>query len=71
MMHDALTPLEPKIYEEGTYLGGVFDNPRDNCFYVSLYGGYLVTINTMNQQKMSVLKLERSININKMIWLEN
>ncbi len=48
MMHDSLTPLEPKMYEEDTYLGGVFDNQRDNCFYVSLMGGYLVTINTFS-----------------------
>ena len=48
MMHDSLTTLEPKMYEEETYLGGVFDNQRDNCFYISLMGGYLVTINTFS-----------------------
>jgi hypothetical protein len=49
MKHDSLALLEPKVYEENTYMGGVFDNPRDSCFYASLYGGYLVTINTINQ----------------------
>ncbi len=48
MMHDSLEQLGPKYYEEGTYMGGIFDNPRDGCFYASLYGGYLVTINTIS-----------------------
>ncbi len=64
MREDSLTLLNPKLYEENTYLGGIFVNPKANCFYVSLYGGYLVTVNTFSQQKMSVLRLERSMNIN-------
>ena len=64
MREDSLTLLSPKMYEENTYMGGIFVNTKANCFYVSLYGGYLVTVNTFSQQKMSVLRLERSMNIN-------
>lgn len=71
MRQDSLEILDTKLYEEDTYMAAIFDNPKANCFYASLHGGYLVTINTISQQKMSVLKLDRRMAINQMIWIEN